>query len=130
MNVWRMTVLFIALGLASAADAQTTARVRGTITAFDGQVLSVQSRDGKDLKLRMAENATVAAAKAITLNDLKPGELRRLDRDARRRRQTRRARSAHDCAYRPRRSWSLGPGARLYHDERQRRRGGHSLRRS
>ncbi len=48
--------------------------MRGTITAFDGQVLLVQSRDGKDLKLQLAENATVAAAKAITLNDLKSGD--------------------------------------------------------
>ena len=62
MNKLSIALLFGALMLASAAaDAQTNVRVRGTITAFDGQVLSVQSRDGKDLKLQMAENATVAA---------------------------------------------------------------------
>ena len=75
MNKLYMALLCGALVLASAtADAQTNVRVRGTITAFDGQVLSVQSRDGKDLKLQLAENATVAAAKAITLNDLKSGD--------------------------------------------------------
>ncbi len=59
----------------AAADAQqTNIRVRGTITAFDGNALSVKSRDGKDLKLQLAENATVAAAKAITLADLIPGD--------------------------------------------------------
>jgi hypothetical protein len=67
-------LLFGVLVLASAADAQTNTRVRGTITAFDGQVLAVKSRDGKDLKLQLAENSTVAAAKALTLNDLKPGD--------------------------------------------------------
>ena len=49
-------------------------RVRGTITAFDGNVLSVKSRDGKDLKLKLADNATVVAAKAMKLEDLKPGD--------------------------------------------------------
>ncbi|MGZ5160143.1 MAG: hypothetical protein ACXWIT_06370 [Burkholderiales bacterium] len=54
--------------------AQSTLRVRGTISDFDGSVLSVKSRDGKDLKLKLADNATVVAAKAMTLSDLKPGD--------------------------------------------------------
>ena len=54
-----------------AADAQTNVRVRGTITAFDGTVLAVKSRDGKDLALQMTDKTTVAAAKAIPLTDLK-----------------------------------------------------------
>jgi hypothetical protein len=57
-----------------AADAQTTARVRGTITAFDGTMLTVKSRDGKELALQMTDQTTVAAAKAIALTDLKPGD--------------------------------------------------------
>lgn len=57
----------------SAAFAQTNARLRGTITAFDGNVLSIKSRaDGKDLKVRLAPETTVVTAKAITLADLKP----------------------------------------------------------
>lgn len=56
------------------AQAQSTMRIRGTITDFDGSVLSVKSRDGKDLKLRLADNATIVAAKAITLEELKPGD--------------------------------------------------------
>ncbi len=75
MNKLRMALLCGALALVTAAaDAQTNVRVRGTITAFDGRVLSVKSRDGKDLKLQLADNATVAAAKAITLADLKSGD--------------------------------------------------------
>jgi hypothetical protein len=57
------------------ADAQQkTQRIRGTITAFDGTMLSVKSRDGQDLVIELGEKASVAAAKAITLADLKPGD--------------------------------------------------------
>lgn len=59
---------------AGLADAQQkTQRIRGTITAFDGKTLSVKSRDGKDLSIELTEKASVAAAKAITLADLKEG---------------------------------------------------------
>ena len=59
---------------AGAADAQQkTQRIRGTIAAFDGKMLSVKSREGKDLMVELTEKASVATAKAITLADLKPG---------------------------------------------------------
>ena len=58
----------------AAAYAQTNMRVRGTVTALDGKVVSVKSRDGKDLKLQFPESGAVVAAKAITLADLKPGD--------------------------------------------------------
>jgi uncharacterized protein DUF5666 len=75
MNKFWIVMFFSALMAASAsAIAQTNVRVRGTITAFDGKVLSVKARDGKDLSLQMTEKTTVAAAKAITLADLKPGD--------------------------------------------------------
>jgi hypothetical protein len=57
-----------------AVNAQTTQRVRGTIAAFDGNVLSVKTREGKDLRIELTEKASVAAAKAITLADLKKGD--------------------------------------------------------
>lgn len=53
---------------------QKTQRIRGIITAFDGNMLSVKSRDGRDLQIELSEKASVAAAKAITLADLKPGD--------------------------------------------------------
>ena len=69
------TLLSTAFLFASAsADAQTNVRVRGTITAVEGDVLAVKSRDGKDLKLQLTDKTTVAAAKAISLNDLKKGD--------------------------------------------------------
>lgn len=73
----KKSALFLAMGallLASAAaNAQTPMRVRGTITSLDGDVLSVKTRDGKDLKINLAPNFAVAAAKAVTLADFKPG---------------------------------------------------------
>ena len=56
------------------AEAQTPMRIRGTITALDGNVLSVKSRDGKDLKVNLADNVVVAGTKAITMTDIKPGD--------------------------------------------------------
>jgi hypothetical protein len=57
------------------ADAQQKPmRIRGTITAFDGTMLSVKSRDGRDLVIELGEKASVATAKAMTLADLKQGD--------------------------------------------------------
>lgn len=66
------SVFALSAGLAGAQ--QKTQRIRGTITAFDGNMLSVKSRDGSDLSIELLEKASVAAAKAITLADLKQGD--------------------------------------------------------
>jgi hypothetical protein len=58
----------------AAAQAQTRMFVRGTITSLDGDVLSVKSRDGKDLKINLAPKFGVRYAKALTLADIKPGD--------------------------------------------------------
>jgi len=64
-----------ALALSGAvAQAQTRMFVRGTITSLDGDVLSVKSRDGKDLKINLAPKFGVRYAKALTLADIKPGD--------------------------------------------------------
>ena len=69
--------LFLAAGVlmlaAAAASAQAPMRVRGTITSFEGSVLSVKTRDGKDLKINLAPNFAVAAAKAVPLSAFAPG---------------------------------------------------------
>jgi hypothetical protein len=64
----------LALAAAGADAQQKPQRIRGTITAFDGNVLSVKSRDGRDLQIELTEKASVATARAITLSDLKPGD--------------------------------------------------------
>lgn len=59
--------------LSSVAIAQAPTRVRGTITALDGDVMSVKSRDGKDLKIQLASDAQVAVTKKASMADFKPG---------------------------------------------------------
>jgi hypothetical protein len=53
--------------------AQTTVRVRGTVTELKGDVLTVKSRDGRDIQLNLAPNAQVVTTKATTLAEFKPG---------------------------------------------------------
>ena len=60
--------------VSAVASAQTRMFVRGTITSLDGDVLSVKSRDGKDLKVNLAPKFAVRYAKALTLADIKPGD--------------------------------------------------------
>jgi hypothetical protein len=66
----RLALLLLLL-VATAAFAQAPTRVRGTITALDGDVLSVKSREGKDLKIHLASNVGVTTAKNTTLDELK-----------------------------------------------------------
>lgn len=58
----------------AAADAQVNMRVRATITALEGNVLSVKTREGENLKIELAEKTSVATMKALTLADIKPGD--------------------------------------------------------
>lgn len=66
-------VFLLLIALCTAVSAQSNMRVRGTITSLDGDVLSVKSRDGKDLKLHLTSDAQVAVAKKLALSDIKPG---------------------------------------------------------
>ena len=66
----RLALLCLLLATTT-AFAQAPARVRGTITALDGDVLSVKSRDGKDLRIHLVSNVGVTTAKNTTLDALK-----------------------------------------------------------
>jgi Domain of unknown function (DUF5666) len=59
--------------VSSLALAQAPTRVRGTINGLEGDVLSVKSRDGKDLKIELTSDAQVAIATKATMADFKPG---------------------------------------------------------
>lgn len=59
--------------ISAAAVSQTSPRVRGTITAVDGNVLSVKSREGKDLKIEIAPDTAITYMKKLSLADVKPG---------------------------------------------------------
>jgi hypothetical protein len=69
----RNLVLVSLIAFCTAVSAQTNSRVRGTITSLDGDVLSVKSRDGKDLKVQLTSDAQVSVAKKLALSDIKPG---------------------------------------------------------
>ena len=58
---------------AGSAMAQKNINIRGTVTAFDGKVISVNSREGGAVKVELPDNVAVAGTKAITLADVKPG---------------------------------------------------------
>ena len=74
-------VMRIVLGVACAATLAVTlvsaqqknVRVRGTIEQVDGPVLTIKSRDGDTLKVKMADDAKVVALVKATLADIKPG---------------------------------------------------------
>ena len=66
------TVLIAALvAFCTAASAQSNVRVRGTIAAVEGDVLTVKSREGKELQLHLAADVGVSTAKSATLEELK-----------------------------------------------------------
>jgi len=65
--------LLSALGSVAPAQQPPTVRIRGTIEAVDGAMLSIKSRDGADYKVRMTENATVFGVVKTALTEIKPG---------------------------------------------------------
>ena len=48
-------------------------RVRGTIESVDGSMLTVKSRDGAEMKIKLADNAPVNEVMKASLADVKPG---------------------------------------------------------
>ena len=54
------------------ATAQTV-RVRGTIEKADGNLLSLKSSDGAELKLKLTENAMIVAVVKASMADIKEG---------------------------------------------------------
>ncbi len=59
--------------LAIAQQAPTPSRVRGTIESVDGDVLSVKSRSGEDVKLHMTSDMLVVGIIKISLAEIKVG---------------------------------------------------------
>jgi hypothetical protein len=58
---------------ALAQQSPTPSRVRGTIEAVDGDVISVKSRSGEDVKLHMTSDMMVVGIVKIPLSDIKVG---------------------------------------------------------
>ena len=59
--------------LVSAASAQTSTNIRGTVSAFDGRTIVVATREGKTVEVVLPEAMNVSGTKAITVAELKPG---------------------------------------------------------
>ena len=59
---------------ASAAWAQAPAmvRIRGTIEAVDGPMLTIKSREGTDMKVRVTDNVVVVGIAKSSLAEIKP----------------------------------------------------------
>jgi hypothetical protein len=70
-----MAAVALAAGFAVmsvSAQAQNV-RVRGTIEKLDGDVLTVKSRDGGELKLKLKDNANIRGVVKASLGDVKSG---------------------------------------------------------
>ena len=68
-----MAVLVASSLYAVAQQSPTPSRVRGTIEGVDGDVLSVKSRSGEDVKLHMTGDMKVVGIVKISLSDVKVG---------------------------------------------------------
>src|ERR1700731_4331948 len=60
-------------GSASFAQQSPPVRVRGTVEGVDGDTVTVKSRDGAELKLKLKDNATVRAVVPAKITDIKAG---------------------------------------------------------
>ena len=67
--------LAIVSAVATAASAQTppTVRIRGTLEAVDGSMLSIKSREGTDMKVKMTDNVAVFGVVKTELSEIKEG---------------------------------------------------------
>ena len=64
-------VLFVSP--ASAQRPPSPSRIRGAIESVDGPMLTVKSRDGTDVKVRLADNVGVIGLAKSSLSDVKQG---------------------------------------------------------
>src|SRR5271165_4280692 len=68
-------VALLAVAFVSTALAQQppTVRIRGTIEAVDGPVLSIKTREGTDVKVRVTDNVAVFGVAKTSLSEIKEG---------------------------------------------------------
>jgi hypothetical protein len=63
----------LALTGAALAQQPSTVRIRGTVEQVDGATMTVKSREGETLKVKLADDGKVVALAPATLADIKPG---------------------------------------------------------
>lgn len=71
MTKWPLGAAIIALIFSTAALAQQPGRIRGQIEKIDGATLSLKSRDGAMLTVKLADDARVSALEKASLSDIK-----------------------------------------------------------
>jgi hypothetical protein len=60
-------------GTAAWAQQPPPVRIRGTIEAVDGALLSIKSREGADMKVRVTDNVAVFGVAKTAMSEIKPG---------------------------------------------------------
>src|SRR6516164_3203712 len=64
---------FAVLGTVALAQQAPTVRIRGTIEGVDGPVLSIKTREGNDVKVKMTDNVAVFVVVKTSLSEIKEG---------------------------------------------------------
>jgi hypothetical protein len=67
-----LTAISVATSAAWAQQPQTV-RIRGTVEAVDGPMLSIKTREGTDMKVRMTDNVAVFGVAKTALSEIKEG---------------------------------------------------------
>jgi hypothetical protein len=68
-----LTVVFSVLGSLAWAQQSPTMRIRGTIETVDGSLLTIKSRDGTELKVRVTDNVAVFGVAKTAMSEVKQG---------------------------------------------------------
>lgn len=68
-----VTLSALSLAPCTAAWAQIPERVRGSVESLDGNVLTVKSRDGKDVRITLAPDWRTVAVMPATIDQVKAG---------------------------------------------------------
>jgi len=64
--------LVTVLGSVTSAQQPPTVRIRGTIESVDGSMLTIKSRDGADVKVRVTDDVTVIGVAKSSMAEIKP----------------------------------------------------------
>jgi hypothetical protein len=73
LGLCSLGMVALLLGFPLVKAQETPVRIRGTIERVDGNIYIVKARAGDELKMKLAENATVVALIKATLADIKQG---------------------------------------------------------
>jgi hypothetical protein len=70
---WFAALLAVALVSTAWAQQPQTVRIRGTIEAVDGSLLTVKSREGAEMKVHVTDNIAVTGVAKASLSDIREG---------------------------------------------------------